>query len=204
MNLSDLKTGDLILCVNKKKSGLFGAFTSMIQWGTHSNYTHTGMILKDPEFIHPSLKGLYIWESSEEKNPDPQDGKMKIGVQITPLLELLDAYKNRGHVFYRSIECPDSCFSNENLKAVHDVVYNKPYDINPIDWVEAFLQVDFNPQKKDRFWCSALVGCIYTKCGLLQKNTDWSIMTPNDLSLSGENLNWNNNCSLKNELKQIM
>ena len=70
--------------------------------------------------------------------------------------------KIEDYVFYRSIECPDSYFSNENLKAVHDVVYNKPYDINPIDWVEAFLQVDFNPQKTDRFWCSALVGCIYS------------------------------------------
>ena len=29
-------------------------------------------------------------------------------------------------------------------------------------------------------------------------------MTPNDLSLSGENLNWNSKCCLKNELKQIM
>ena len=204
MNLTDLKTGDLILCVNQNKSGLFGAFTSMIKWGTHSNYTHTGVILKDPSFIHPSLKGLYVWESSDENNPDPQDGKLKIGVQITPLLELINDYKNNGHIFYRSIQCPNTCFSNENLKAVHDIVYDKPYDINPFDWIEAFIQKDSNPQKIDRFWCSALVGYIYTKCGLLQKDTDWSIMRPNDLSLSGENLKWNENCSLKKEEKQIM
>ena len=66
-DLSKLKTGDLILCVNRETTGLFGIFTSLIKWGTHSNFTHTGVILKDPSFIHPSLKGLYIWESSKEK-----------------------------------------------------------------------------------------------------------------------------------------
>jgi len=203
-DLSKLKTGDLILCVNRETTGLFGIFTSLIKWGTHSNFTHTGVILKDPSFIHPSLKGLYIWESSKEKKPDPQDGQFKLGVQITPLTELLDAYKHTGHVFYRSINCDSSCFSNENLKMVHDVVYCKPYDIVLKDWIEAFLQKDPNPQKTDRFWCAALVGFIYTKCGLLNKNTDWSIMTPNDLSLSGENLNWNENCYLEKQLTQLI
>jgi len=40
------------------------------------------------------LEGLYIWESSWEDNPDPQDGKRKLGVQITPIKEVIDAYKN--------------------------------------------------------------------------------------------------------------
>jgi len=195
----DLKTGDLILCVNSSRGGWFSAFTDMIKWGTHSNYTHSAVILKDPTFIHRSLKGLYIWESSEEKYPDPQDGKKKLGVQITPLSELIAAYKNSGHIYYRSVNCPEKCFSNENLKKVHDVVYDKPYDINIGDWFEAFFQKDPSPQKTNRFWCSALCGFIYTECGLLNKDTDWCIMRPNDLSLAGENLKWNKNCSFGNE-----
>ena len=139
-DLSKLKTGDLILCVDRETTGLFGIFTSLIKWGTHSNFTHTGIILKDPDFIQPPLKGLYVWESSKEKKPDPQDGLYKLGVQITPLDELLDAYKNTGHVFYRSVNCDSNCFSNENLKMVHDVVYCKPYDIVLKDWIEAFLK----------------------------------------------------------------
>jgi hypothetical protein len=202
-DLSKLKTGDLILCVDRKSTGIFGAFTSLIQWGTHSNYTHTAVVLKDPTFIHPHLKGLYVWESSKEEKPDPQDNKFKIGVQITPLSELIESYKNTGHIFYRSVQCPKNYFSDENLKQVHDVVYNKPYDIVIKDWIEAFFQKDTHPQKTDRFWCAALVGFIYTKCGLLNKNTDWSIMTPNDLSLSGENLNWNEYCSFTNEVIQL-
>mgnify|MGYP003314684960 CR=1 FL=1 len=68
------------------------------------------MVLRDPTYIDPKLKGLYIWESSEEKNPDPQDGKKKIGVQITPLKELLD--KN--------------CSKEKNL-ILFEYIYNNNY-----------------------------------------------------------------------------
>ena len=97
-----------------------------------------------------------------------QDGKKKIGVQITPLKELLDSYKGSGVVIVRQVH--SNLFTDENLKKVHDVVYGKPYDLNPIDWVEAFLKKDLNPQKTSRFWCSALCAFIYTKCGLLDPN----------------------------------
>ena len=196
--MENLKTGDLLL-FNYESSGLMGWFTKMIKWGTHSNYSHTAIVLKDPTFLHPSLKGTYVWESSWEGTPDPQDGKIKLGVEITPINEILNFYrKTKGHCYLRSIDCDPSHFSNKNLSAIHDVVYNKPYDICPADWVEAFIKKDPNPQKTSRFWCSALVGYIYTKCGILNSDTDWSIMTPNDLSLSGENLNFRYNCELSN------
>ena len=89
--MENLKTGDLLL-FNNTGGGFFGAFTSMIKWGTHSNYSHIAMVLKDPTFIHPHLKGTYIWESSWEGTPDPQDGEKKLGVQITPIGEILDEY----------------------------------------------------------------------------------------------------------------
>ena len=194
--MNTLKTGDLLL-FNDQTQGAFGAFTKMIKWGTHSNYSHTAIILRDPSFIHPSLKGLYVWESSEENNPDPQDGKKKIGVQITPIDEVLSPYKRTGgHVYYRKVISGENLFTDEKLKEVHSIVYNKPYDIVPTDWIEAFLKKDPNPQKTSRFWCSALCGYIYTKCGLLKSNTDWSILTPNDLSLDGENLSFCENVSL--------
>jgi len=194
--MDKLKTGDLLL-FNYQSHGPMGWFTKMIKWGSHSNYSHTAMVLKDPTFIHPSLKGTYVWESSWEGTPDPQDGKTKLGVQITPINEILNAYKRtNGHCYYRSIECSEDHFSEENMRAIHEVVYNKPYDICPIDWVEAFLKKDLNPQKTTRFWCSALVGYIYTKCGILDSNTDWSILAPNDLSLSGETVTFCENCKL--------
>jgi len=200
--MENLKTGDLLL-FNNTGGGFFGAFTSMIKWGTHSNYSHIAMVLKDPTFIHPHLKGTYVWESSWEGTPDPQDGEKKLGVQITPIGEILDEYKNSGTVLCRKIQCDNSHFTEENLSKVHDVVYKKPYDIVPLDWVEGFLQKDLNPQKTSRFWCSALVGYIYTKCGILKSDSDWSIMRPCDFSLNNEKLKFCEGCSLEDTAIKI-
>jgi len=154
----------------------------MIKWGTHSNYSHIAMILKDPSFIHPCLKGTFVWESSWEGTPDPQDGKIKLGVQITPLKEIIDSYSGQ-NIFVRQVECDNNLFSPERLAEVHKIV---------------LFRKDAKPQKTDRFWCSALVGYIYTKCGLLDANTDWSILRPSDFSLAGEHLDFTTKAKLAN------
>ncbi len=207
--MDNLETGDLLL-FNSHHSGLFSFFTSLIKWGTHSNYSHIGIVLKDPKFINPSLKGLYLWESSYNGEPDPQDGKIKLGVQITPLYEIINYYKkNGGSIFVRKINSTsdipiNEIFNDKILIDIHNKVYDKPYDIVPTDWIGAFLKYDIEPQKTNRFWCSALVGYIYTRVGILNKNTDWSILTPNDFSLSGENLNYTNIAKLDKSENKIM
>jgi hypothetical protein len=198
-----MKTGDLIL-FNGNEGGFWKIFASALRWGTHSNYTHVAVILKDPAFLHPNLKGTYVWESSWEGKPDPQDGKIKLGVQITPLHEILETYKSTGGTaLLREVKCSAAHFSEENLKRVHDVVYRKPYDIVPLDWVEGLVQKDPNPQKTSRFWCSALVGYIYTQCGLLETDTNWSILRPSDFSMNAQNLKFKTECSLSNNEKKL-
>ena len=194
--MDTLKTGDLIL-FNGHNTGLLNYFSSLIRFGTHSDYTHVGVILKDPTFINPVLKGLYVWESGYEGTPDPQDNKIKVGVQITPLFEMIQNFKG-STILFRKINCNFNCFTDENLKKVHEVVYNKPYDLVPKDWLEALVRKDIEPQKTDRFWCSALVGYIYTKCGILDEDTDWSILRPSDFSLAGEKLTFINGNKLEN------
>ena len=89
--------------------------------------------------------------------------------------------------------------TDEKLKEIHKIVYDKPYDLDIVDWFEAFIKKDFtNPQKTDRFWCSALVGYIYTRVGILNIDTDWSILRPNDFSLDGQNLKYSGLCNLEN------
>ena len=90
------------------------------------------------------------------------------------------------------------------MQDIHSVVYDKPYDIVPKDWIEAFFKKDDHPQKTDRFWCSALVGYIYTRVGVLTPETDWSMLTPNDFSLSGENLSYKGIDRLLNFEHKIM
>ena len=201
--MEELKTGDLLI-FNGETGWFRNFFGNIIKWGTHSNYTHIAMILKDPVFLHPHLKGVYVWESGWEGTPDPQDGDIKLGVQITPIEQILNSYKKtEGHCYIRSINCDHNKFSTVNLSKVHEVVYKKPYDICPFDWVQAFLKEDICPQKTSRYWCSALVGYIYTKCGVIDTNTDWSILKPSDFSLDGENLCFQNECSLSNSQIKI-
>lgn len=207
MSISDLNlsTGDLLLfSYDNPNDWFFNKFTNMIKWGTHSNYSHVAMILKDPSFISPNLKGTYVWESSYEHDPDPQDGKIKLGVQIAPLAEILEDYKDKGKVFYRKLEGVEkTTFQNEKLQEIHKVVYGKPYDLIPTDWIGALFKKDAEPQKTSRFWCSALVGYIYTKLNVLKSDTDWSILTPNDFSLSGENLAFEKSYHFTDSVKQI-
>jgi len=192
--MNDLKTGDLILFTGHTH-GWLKYFSSLIEYSTHSNYSHIGMIIKDPSFISPSLKGTYVWESGWEGEKDPQDGKIKLGVQITPLKEILENF-SESKIIIRKVNCPPLTFTDEILNEIHNTVYDKPYDIIPKDWVEALFRKDGEPQKTDRFWCSALVGYIYTKCGILKEDTDWSILRPSDFSLDGEMLNFNDTYSL--------
>ena len=195
--ITNLKTGDLIL-FNSHPKGLMSILSNMIRFTTHSNYTHIGLILKDPTFIEPHLKGLYVWESGWEGITDPQDNEIKLGVQITPFEEIINNSKG-AEISIRQINCPLTLFNEEKLKEIHGVVYKKPYDILPQDWLPALFRKDLYPQKTDRFWCSALVGYIYTKLGLLVKETDWSILRPCDFSIMDEYIKFNEGCSLSKE-----
>ena len=150
--ITDLDTGDLLLFAGTN-SGLLGLMDKAITYFTKSPYTHVGVVLKDPTFIHSSLKGLYLWESGwENGNPDPQDGKVKIGVQLTPLEEVIK--NNKGKYFIRKLICEDDIFNktftNDNLEKIHKEVYDKPYDFNPLDWIGALFRLDLSPKKTNR------------------------------------------------------
>lgn len=62
--------------------------------------------------------------------------------------------------------------------SVYSEVLDKPYDINPIDWIEAYIKYDAFPQREKSFWCSALIACILTEMNVLEEDTDWSIVAP--------------------------
>jgi hypothetical protein len=199
--MNQLETGDILLFSNYP-SGFFGFFDSLIRWGTQSQYTHIGIVLKDPEFL--GLKGLYMWQSGYEYHPDPQDGLKKVGVQITPLEEIIENYKDTGHIFYRKLKCPENLITIEKLKNIHNDVYLKPYDINPIHWITAVISPNSNMNESYSFWCSALVAYIYIELGILKENENWTLKRPSDFSLSGENLIFNKNCFLENKENKLL
>jgi hypothetical protein len=88
----------------------------------------------------------------------------------------------------------------KKLAEIYKITYDKPYDYNIVDWILAWFKKDITPQKTDRFWCSALLGYIYTELGLLPKDTDWSILTPSDFSTENPDFPFQH-CHLEPEVK---
>lgn len=179
-----LKTGDLLLC-DDLAYGSWGLFSWLIKFVTKSDFSHVGMIVKDPDFTETHLKGTFVWTSGISDVPDPEDKTKKFGVQFIPFDHFIQTYG--GKIFLRRIEFEHneeyySIFETNKLKQIHQTVYDKPYDVVITDWIEAFCKKDPNPQKTSRFFCSALIGYIYTKLNLLDDNTDWSIISPSFFS----------------------
>ena len=125
---------------------------------------------------------------------------MKFGVQITPLHEIISNYqKTQSKIYYRRIQYTENPFTEERLREIHTIVYDKVYDIIPGDWLSALWHRDSHPQKTDRFWCSALLGYIYTQCGILKPDTDWSLLRPSDFSIQYNTLPYTGSAVLGNE-----
>ena len=94
-------------------------------------------------------------------------------------------------------EALDALYSRKDMRAEQYVALK--------DWLEAIERKDDHPQKTDRFWCSALVGYIYTKAGLLKEDTDWSVLRASDFSKKyNGNLNFTKGCSLENNEIEIL
>ena len=59
-----------------------------------------------------------------------------------------------------------------------------------------YCKKDPKPQKTSRFFCSALIGYIYTKLNLFEENVDWSILYPSYFSSENKSLSMLHNANL--------
>lgn len=196
-----LKTGDILLC-DDLQYGSWGIFSWFIKFMTKSDFSHVGMIVVDPNFTDIPLKGTFVWTSGISNVPDPEDKTTKFGVQFIPFDHFIQTYG--GKIYLRRIEFNNSeeyhkIFNNDRLKEIHQVVYDKPYDVIITDWIEAFCKKDPQPQKTSRFFCSALIGYIYTKLTLFDDRLDWSILYPNYFSSENKSLVLLHNATLTKE-----
>ena len=187
-------TGDLLLL-----SCTTNIFSRLIEYFTNSPYSHCGIIIKDPKFTPKPMVGNFFLESGSESFPDAENHKIKIGVELVDLDEMISKYP--GKIVLRKLDCNRNEEFYSKLSEIHKVIHNKPYDLDPIDWIKALIGDNSgNTQLTNRFWCSALVSYIYVQLGLLDKDTPWSLITPNDLSSSGKKLQFIN-CSLGSEIQ---
>ena len=94
---TEVKTGDLVLC-DDLEYGSWGLFSWFIKFMMKSDFSHIGMIVTDPEFTNPPLKGTYVWMSGTSNVPDAEDGKQKFGGQFVPYDEFVSTYGGFGQV----------------------------------------------------------------------------------------------------------
>lgn len=194
-NLDNLQTGDLLLF-----SGSNIWFSKLIRWWTKSKYSHIGIVLRDPTYISPELKGLYMLESGMEDFNDSEDHVRKIGVQITSLEELLEEEETKPYykfIVHRKLHTKmDKQELEQKMKDIHKVIHDRPYDINIYDFLMASGNVKYvekpveesrwgilnwlksDHRRNDTYFCSALAGFVYTEMGWLPSTTKWTECTP--------------------------
>lgn len=195
MNIDELETGDIVLF-----SGNY-FLSHIVEYFTNSIYSHVGVILKNPNLGDATFKGIYLLESEREDTPDPENNRIKKGVQIINLEEKIKKYK--GRIYVRKLHCTRDKKFYEKIIQIHSAVHNIPYDLHPIDWIKAYYQLDIgNTQKQNTYWCSALVSYVYVELGFLDKNLPWTLLSPQDLSSSSNKLKFIN-CTLDDD-KQII
>lgn len=178
----ELDTGDIVLFRGNH------VLSRVLECFGRSKYSHVGMILKNPKYIRPDLEdGLYLLESSSNDTPDVEDHQFKVGVQIHRLEDILKEFP-KGSVFVRYVDVKRDDAFYSMITEVHNEIHNKPYDLNPLDWIRAEwnlihpLDVDPQFQKTDSFWCSALLCYIYGRLECLEAEMDWSLIAPKEFS----------------------
>jgi len=190
MNLKtelSLDTGDIVLFKGN------GYLSRVLEYIGRSDYSHVGIVLKNPRFIPHLEDGLYLLESGYNAIPDSENNKLKYGVQIHLLEDILKTC-DKGTVFVRRITCNRDEAFYEKWKSIHSDIHDKPYDINPLDWIEAEynlfcpFRISSRFQKIDKFWCSALVTYILHALDLVE-DVNWSLVAPREFGKGGS-LKW--------------
>jgi len=187
MDIEELKTGDILLFNEHPNNIFMGILDYLIKICTNSSYSHSAIVIRDPPWLEE--KGVYVWESTYHGNPDPQDGKIKFGVQITPITRYTEDYPGIVTIYVRKCSAPE-LWTLKILNEIHDTVYCKPYDIYPQDWLEALIQIDLFKPRTTRFFCSALVAYIILRVGIIDPSTNWTKVSAQKLSSTETGITW--------------
>jgi len=187
----DLKTGDILLFNEHPTDCLNSFLDSTIRCCTHSKYSHAGLVIIDPEW---APKGIYVWDSSKHTVPDPQDQRIKFGIALVPIKHYLDQSHGKQTLYKRSPTDTQTynLFTTEFLSKLHDSVYGKHYDLTLGHWFGSLLHI-LIPRSTKEFFCSAFVSYALTQAGILAEDTDWTIISPAELSSQNDtNIPWQN------------
>jgi len=152
-------------------------FENVIKYFTGSEYTHVGIVLKDPTWIDPSLKGYYLWNSGTYNGGNAEDNNLvTLGVQLNPLYEYVSEYK--GEAYVRRLDMKKKELDLHELYAIHKEIHSAQYNTKIIDWICSYFNIDRHPYKTHRFWCSAFVSYVLYRMGFFKDLLNWDIIRP--------------------------
>jgi|SaaInlV_165m_DNA_1040744.scaffolds.fasta_scaffold36346_1 cell wall-associated NlpC family hydrolase len=214
MDYSQFQTGDILLFhnISNCKScyrGVFSCFTDLIMCCSKSKYSHSAIVIRDPQFTNPPLKGLYVLESSYEAFRDAEDHKYKFGVELEEFNKVMNDARQHEEVYWRKLTCVRDKEFYDKLDNIHKNIHNKKYDCFPRDWLDAGLHKykGNNKHRVSNFICSALVAYAYVEWGFLPNNTPWTLITPKMFGTEKREKNEYNlefkNCFLDKEIRII-
>jgi hypothetical protein len=127
---------------------------------TPSTWDHVGLVLKDPTWLHTSLKGTFIWETCDT------------GLQMTPIVDRL---KNTpGRVYLRKASLAKKV--NEDL--LKDVSVR--LEPNPVNALTSFLELK-NPDTAT--WSANFIAYILVRMNFMNYHGIRNLsLKPNDFS----------------------
>jgi len=179
---ASLQTGDIILFRGT------GFIPCLLEYFGRSRYSHVGIIVRNPKFINPGIEdGIYVLESIVSKEFDVEDNKLRNGVTLHHIDDVLKKY-SKGSVYVRHVSCQRTEDFYKKFIKVHNQVHEKPYDLNLYDWLCAEYNIDCPFPEQDRFkhtntfWCSALATYVLCEVGVVQNRVNWSLVAPRDFS----------------------
>jgi hypothetical protein len=187
-DLDDFKSGDILLF-----NGRGYWFSYVIEWATWSDYSHIGIVLRKPTYLHPKLKGVYMLESGTEKFPDAIEHRICYGVQVVNLKTVIEKYT--GHVYYRKLTSlapfkgPNypSYQVNQALQEIWPKIRDHGYDDRLWDLFKTEINLDWGDNHRtDKFICSALVTYLYQKAQLLNTELEWDLIKPYEFAPNGQ------------------
>lgn len=176
----ELKTGDILLFSEHPTDCCMSCLDCIIKRCTCSRYSHSALVVVDPPWA-PQLKGVFVWESSWHGTPDPQDGIIKMGVQLTPMAFYTEQYPGKVQIWVR--RAPFNIAIPKQWIDIHEKVYKHGYDTRPYDWISAALCRNIKRQT-DTFTCSAFVSYVLTHLKQLEDDTCWTTVSAAELSSS--------------------
>lgn len=174
----ELATLDLLLF-----EGHHSLFSEVIEVATWSRFSHVGLVLNAPTYLHPELTGIYLWESGAQPIPDSEDQTPKFGVRLTDWSWLKDHYD--GLIYHRKFTGRVEPLLPQ-LIALHSATKDRPYDIHISDFIRCWLGWPF--EQTQSFFCSAFCGYVLRHLGLLPPDVKFDLLEPKFFATGLEDL----------------